>query len=151
MADASDLLEQLRAHLIAEGIARHPDAGGPLPPLWIQPEGGAPAPGDKSGVQNHADLVVTAQFTGGLAAPRYASDRRRDTVDFWLRARRAPFAMEAEAQLRGELVGDLGRRNWNMAGLTVVESLEWAALRSSTAYAGPGHTFVWTCLFEYWA
>jgi hypothetical protein len=145
-----DLLDSLRAHLIAVGLGRDPDvAAAGKNPIWIQPKGGAVGPGDKAGVQADASLVVTLRYTGELTPPRYEHDRRRDTVDVWYRCTHAPLAMRLQALHRAELVGDIGRRNWSLNGMTIVESTEWAGLRPTTA-AAP-HSFIWTPLFEYWS
>jgi hypothetical protein len=149
VADQAALLEAIRSYLVSLGHVRLPTVAGTAPPLWLAPEGGAVAPGDKQGVENDPDLVLSVFHTGGIAGEPFYSWVRRDTVDIWLRCRKAPHAMEKEPQLRAAFVGDLGKRDWTMAGLHVVYSGEWRPLQPLYGAGGPGHAFVVSYYFEY--
>ena len=148
MATGDDLLRAVRDYLEQQGVVRRPTQAGPLPPLWLHPEGGAVAPGDKRPPEDGPAVVVSAFFSGGVPMRAYESFLRRDAVQFWMRATRAPHAFAVERELRDLLVADLGRRDWSMAGLRVVASEEWRPMQPAPA-AGPGHAFTWSCLFDY--
>lgn len=157
MARKDELIFHLREYLVAEGVVRHADPGAgedaALPPVWAMPEGGAVAPGDKAGAQDNRDVVLSIFDGGGFAPPTpHSSFLRRDTVDFRIRARRYPMAGELEAQLRGLLVGDIGRRGWLMGAVRVESSEEWRPLQPDPSGASyGGHASVWSVLFTYQA
>lgn len=148
MADAAQLMEAFREELVDAGIARAPTVAGPLPPVWLAPEGGANAPSDKQGVENNNDLVLSVFYAGGQAMRPFESFWRRSTVDVVFRARKAPMAMECEALIREHFVGDLGRYEWSMGGLNMHCTLEWRALQPAPS-TGPGHAFVWSMFAEF--
>jgi hypothetical protein len=155
MPDAAVLLEGLRTFLIAKGAVRSPTMAGAAlpspPPLFLQPEGGAPGPGDKKGNENHADIMLSAFMSGGLTARTYEEDLRRDTVDIWFRCRKMPFAAEREALLRSVLLIDPpAPRNFFMGAVQVHACQEWRPLQP-LAIEGAPHNFVWSLLFDYWA
>ncbi len=150
MANAADLVDQVRAHLVALGLVRLPDVPGDEPPVWLHPEGGAIAPGDKSGAQDDANLVLSVIRPTGMASRPMEAWLRRDIVEVWLRARMAPLAMEFEPALREVFVGDPGpRREWDMGALRVHSSQEWTALQAVPGIAGPGHTFRVSYVIDY--
>jgi hypothetical protein len=154
LARKDELIRALRDYLIAEGLVRHADTpASPLPPVWATPEGGAVAPGDKSAPQDHPDLVLSIFDSGGFSPPTpHSSFLRRDTVDLRFRARRYHQASELEAQLRALLVGDIGRRGWNMGAVRVESCEEWRPFQPDPSAAGqPGHGAVWSLLFTYQA
>jgi hypothetical protein len=124
MADPT-LLDYIRDYLVAEAIVRKPDVAGALPPLWREPQDGAPAPGEREGVANSDSAVVSIFNTGGIGRVAYSPWRYR-TVDFWLRVKSAP-AYEALAdQLTDAFCADQAAKfGWDMAGLDVIESREW--------------------------
>src|SRR4051794_9400375 len=136
------LLDSLREHLVGEAIVRIPRVEGELPPMWLDPPSGPRAPGEGSGVEVGQDAVVAAFRGGGTPPRRDGAMTRLDRVDVWLRTAAAPRAYELEAALRGTLVD---RRQWDMGGITVIESQMWRALqrlRSRETDAGAEFTFV---------
>jgi hypothetical protein len=141
------LLDHLRDHLISESIVRSPRTAGAAPPLWLEPREGIPAPGEGSGSEVGADAVLGAYFTGGIASQPWESFIREDTIDLWLRTRTAPIAFTLWQQLREELID---KRNWNMAGLTIIESREWRPLQPLYRDA-QAFTFVASIVFERYA
>lgn len=86
MADVNEVLTAFRHELVGRGLARKPDEAGILPPAHIEPEDGAPAPGDREGVENDDKLVVTLTGSdlGEAAGNGY---RRRVIVDVRYRAK----------------------------------------------------------------
>lgn len=145
MSDATVLLAQLRAHLVGLGLAREPQTAGAAHPLYLQPRDGAPAPGDKPGVERDTELVLTAMWTGEVGLPPRERFRRIDTVDVWLRGRTAPAALDYEAVLRAQLHD---RRAWTMGTLPITESLLWRPAQPLGSDAG-GYVFIVSYSFEY--
>lgn len=143
----ADLLDSLRTHLVAEGIVRVPAAAGPLPPLWLEPRDGTPAPGEGNNLaERHPTTVLGAFRATGIAPSRHEGFIRREAVDFWIRVSQPQLAFGVHDQLRGALND---RRQWDMAGLTISESLMFRDLQRLAADSG-GWTFVTEFVFERW-
>jgi hypothetical protein len=160
MATPFDLMVGVRAYAVTQGIARLADTAGTLPPIYVDPPDGlAIAPGDKTSeeqkaagqlaVNDHRDLIITALWAGGLTAPRMESYWIRGTVDFYLRARKAPYAFAKEEELHAAYVGDIGKQDWDMAGLHVISSQEWRGLQRIPNAGGSDASFVVSYLFEF--
>lgn len=152
MATTENLLDAVRSHCLAQGIARPAyQAVANLPPLYLQPEDGAPAPGDKTGVEANADLVLSAFHSGGIAAQPYEEFLRKDIIEFWLRARKVPYATERERLLRAAFLGEMGKRDWLVGTgpqqLHVHSTQEWRPFQPARGFAG--HSFTVALLFEY--
>lgn len=124
---AERLLPNLRTHLITAGIVRDPTATGALPPMWLDPKQGTPAPGEGQGTEISADAVVGAYLNpaGGIPARPFESSLRADIVEFRLRTKTAPRAVVLEKAIRAALID---RRNFDLAALRVVDCEEWRAL-----------------------
>lgn len=120
------LLPALRDHLVAQGIVRVPGIAGAAPPLWLEPPGGAPAPGEGQPLTCGVDAVVRADITGGIPPGRYGSWGRRPIVSIRFRVLDPERAHELEAAIRAQLND---RRNWLMAGLQVIESMVWREIQ----------------------
>lgn len=124
MADPT-LLDYIRDYLVTEGIVRKPEVDGKLPPLWREPQDGAPAPGEREGVANSDSAVVSIFNAGGIGRAAY-SPWRYPTVDFWLRVAQAPLYESIANAITDAFCGDQAAKvGWNMAGLEVIESREW--------------------------
>jgi len=141
----SNLLEALRDHLVAAGVVRPPRAPGALPPMWLDPRAGAPAPGE--GDAADAAAVLAAFPTGGIPARPYESFLRTDGIDVWIRAVSGPVALDLEAQLRGELVD---RRDFDLATMRIVECREWRPMQRLGSDA-QAYTYVCSYLFQRYA
>lgn len=142
------LLNAVRDHLVAQAVVRKPSVAGGLPPLWLEPRLGTPAPGEGNNpVEVGSTIVLAAYQTGGIASPPYESFRRRDIVEFRLRSSTAPVALTTEQALRANLAD---KRNWTMGGLQVIESSEWRAL-SRLGSDEQGFEFLVAYLFETFA
>lgn len=143
-----DLLDAMRTYLIAQNIVRSPRVPGAAPPLWIAPRDGTPAPGEGSdATEKGSDAVLSIVRTGGIPGDSYESFLRKPTVDIRLRTRTAKIAYDIDMLLRDALHD---KRAWDMAGLTVVESLQFRELQSLGSDA-QSFDFVTEYVFELWA
>lgn len=140
------LLTALREHLVGEGIVRKPAVAGPVPPCYVEPRDGCPAPGQLSGTEQ-ADVVVALFASGGFPARPFESWWKQETVDVYVRAKRAPDAFPLADAIRSAVVD---RRGWVMDALPVVESLEWRPLQRLGS-DDDGWTFVWSGAFQTFA
>lgn len=123
-----DLLKHLRDYLIANGVGRDPRVAGAEPPIWLNPRDGAPAPGEKNGVENDAAAMISLFNTGGVVAPPYEqSVWRYETVDIWLRTITAPRANDLDWEIEPLLVD---KWNIDIGTLAVIEVKKWRALQT---------------------
>lgn len=98
MPGATEVLSALRADLVLRGLVRTPGTtGSTLPPLFLEPEGGAPAPGDRSTPENDQTLMVTLTAAGELTEPPFDTYRRRVQADLTYRSRTTAGLMRARA------------------------------------------------------
>jgi hypothetical protein len=148
---ATDLLNPLRDYLVGQGIVRKPATPAPggnpdLPPLWLEPRNGVPAPGESpntNAIEVGPRVVVGAFESTGIAPDRHEGFVRDQHVDFRVRAKFAPDALAIKEQIR-QYLND--RRSWDMAGLHVEESLmfrDWQRLGSDD------QSFDWTAEFSF--
>lgn len=148
----ADLLTHLRDYLASKGLGRDPRTAGSEYPIWREPRDGAVAPSEKEGDEDNADLVLSLYRTGGV--PRgYFEDAvfLTPSVDVFLRGRTAALVFAYEAGLTPSLVREdaafVPRTNWDMAGLSVIESSLWRPLQPVDR-GEQGYTFVVSYLFE---
>ena len=114
------LIDACRDYLIAQGIVRDPRVAGAAPPCWRSPRNGVPAPGDGTGTEIGATVVVGLFPSTGIAREPYdASVLRTDGLDVRIRATTAPAAIALDDSIRAAL---MDKRGWTMGGLQVVES-----------------------------
>lgn len=128
LGDELNVVDYLWEYLRAQGVGRDPRVAGPLPPIWREPQNGTPAPGEKLGadVEIGANAVIGLVKATGVPPRRHEGFLRFDHVLIWLRVRKAPMAHDLETDLRA-LLND--KRNWDMAGLLVNESLMFTDLQ----------------------
>jgi hypothetical protein len=122
------LLEALKTHLITQGLVRSPRTAGSLPPLWLQPRLGVPAPGEipSGGATVEAgDPVVAAFISGGFPVERFESAWRRPTVEIRIRASKAPTGEDLGESI---LAATIDQTNWLMGGRQIIESQMWRPL-----------------------
>lgn len=121
------LLSELRNYLVAQGVVRKPAVAGSLPPLWLEPKLGVPAPNEsRSGNTTEASpLVIGAFLTGGFAPPPYGSPIRKPIVDFRFRGSDAQALENAELAITKVLID---KRDWMMSNQYVIECEQWRAL-----------------------
>lgn len=121
-----DLLDNLRAYLIGLGLVRDPRDGSQqniLPPLWIEPRLGVPAPGQKEGlnpVESDDKLVVAIRQATDTPPSRYEGFLRHNHVEFLYRGRIPKPVLALENQIRAALND---KRGWTMVNVPVNESL----------------------------
>lgn len=144
----AELLTSLRDHLIAEGVVRDPRVAGAEPPLWREPRLGVPAPGEyppnsKNDDEVGPDAVLGAFNADDVPPAPYNAGRRIDLVDVRIRTKTAPSAHELEEQLRAALID---RRNWSMAGLTIIECL---AHRGLQPLGSDEQSYDWVCSYAF--
>lgn len=154
-----NLIAELRDYLIAQGVVRAPDQAGPgarpwLPVAWKHPDNGAIAPGDAADSDQAATaqddgLVVSLMRAPGIPPAPGSEERRIDGVDIVFRSNAVPPVDALEAQIRELLVGsDPGSRtDWQMAGLYVIQSVQYRAYQPIEAANGI-FTFVVGYTFE---
>jgi hypothetical protein len=153
------LIDNLRQHLIDQGIVRAPNVPGPgarpwLPPAWKHPDNGPVGPGDAADQglpdSNRDDgLVVSLMHAPGVPPEAGNEERRQDGVDVWMRGVSVPAIAALEAEIRAELVGRLpgGHVDWMMGALYVVQSREWKPFQPVSTEPGV-FTFNVGYLFE---
>lgn len=148
---AKDIREALRDHLVTQNIVRKPSVSGTLPPCWLEPRHGVPAPGERyeggSPTEVGPTTVVGVKLAGGIPQdPIVASTIRRTHLDIWVRTKSAPAAGTLEIALREQLDD---RFNWNMGGLTIIHSQIWRELQPVSADA-QAFTYIVAYGFEHY-
>lgn len=108
MPDQSAILAAFREELVTANLVRKPSSAGALPPLHIEPRGGAPAPGEREGIEDDANLVLSLFASGELSEDNFdAVTRRRLVIDVRYRAASSAAersAMALDAAIRGLLI-----------------------------------------------
>lgn len=115
------LLDALQQHLITQGLVRSPSVAGTLPPLWKQPRGGTPGPG-QGAAPGASDTVAALFATGGWPTEPLMGWVDQRTVELRIRARSAAVAEDLAQAVR--LVLD-DHDHFDVAGLLVEQCLLW--------------------------
>lgn len=128
------VLEELRAYLIAQGVGVAPTAkdaaATTLPPIWLQPRGGAPQPrfsDANGGYQETAAITLIDTAVGGPTGELEAWEEET-IIDVIVRSLTAAPGKLLHRQIRGLLhpIGDnRGRQLWLMNNLLVQYSGVW--------------------------
>lgn len=108
LTTVNDVLTALRNELVAAGIVRKPANAGALPPMHVEPRGGAPAPGEREAPEDDPDVVVTISLSGDLAEAPFAPTRRT-VVDVRYRSKGNTGLIKArkvDAAIRARLVNN---------------------------------------------
>lgn len=147
---AVDLLDALLAHLVARNIVRRPDVAGAKPPLWREPAGGAPAPGERKGTGNDPTTMVSVFHSGEIPRSPERGYSDRPTVDVWIRTKDPRVGPDLARAISDELAPPpLGvRYDWTMGGLQLIESRQWRGLQRLGSDQAQGFDFVASYLFE---
>lgn len=144
------LPDYVRGYLIAAGAVRAPtDPGGPaLVPLWLNPDGGPPAPGEGTDPARVGDPVVAA-LTWAPETPtaRHEGFLAIEHLDLWIRSRTQAQAVAFHHQIRA-LLHD--QRGIDMGGLRVQEALLYQGLSRTGGEPGR-HAFKAQYQFWYFA
>lgn len=146
-----DIRDALRNHLIDQGIARKPSVPGVLPPLWLEPRHGVPAPGDRyeggTDTEIGPETVLGIRLAGGIPQPPIvASTIRHTNLDIWIRTVSAPAAGRIENEIRQTLDDRFG---WTMAGLSVIHSRIWREMQP-VDYTEKAFTYIVAYGFEHY-
>lgn len=131
----------------APGDADPDAADGVLYPVFIDPREGPPAPGEKKGTENNKTGMVALVYTGGVPTGTLEKFHRKKTFDFWVRTTTPQLAQRIDDRLC-LLLHD--KRDWDMAGLQVIESMEWRPLQP-VGHGPQGYSYTVTYLFELYA
>jgi hypothetical protein len=87
MTDPTRLLTAMRNELELAGLVRRPNtAASVLPPMHVEPSGGAPAPGERKAPETDGNLVATIRLGGDLSEGPFNSYRRRTVIDVFYRS-----------------------------------------------------------------
>lgn len=150
MPSLADVLSAFRTELVDQGLVRKASQSTPAgkPPMFVQLDAGAPAPGEREGVENDAELMLTI-FAGGDFPSFPDGAIRRSTIDLRYRAapNKARRAFDLDAEICAAICDQTGtgfaaRYDWTMGGLYVIESRVWAALGTIRTDADQGSDFV---------
>ncbi|HZP14707.1 MAG TPA: hypothetical protein VFA96_02705 [Nocardioides sp.] len=122
--------QELQAHLIALGLAQHPDdpPSTTLPSVWLMPYDGAPQPRPDrlGGFAENATITISEM---DFAAPNQPADLEEAYVDILIRARNEAMAKLLHRQIRGVIIDPRDtagmRRMWTMGALLVEYSTTW--------------------------
>lgn len=141
MPNNAQILSAFRQELVDRSLVRKPPSAGSAPPMFIEPEGGAPAPGEKSGVENDAELILTVKSGGDIPSPTYSGFIRDTTIDCYFRAARgkAMRPMQLEPVINAAIVDQWA---WTMGGIYVLESSLYSGLQEVRLAEGDGTTWV---------
>lgn len=133
------LLTALRTYLVDQGVGRHPRTAGPLPPVWVHPVNGTPAPGETPGAPVEAgEQVIGLYRAGGIRSGPFEAWLQRALVDVHIRTRTVPAAVDLGRQLRVAVIGvtPAPKTAWLMGGLQVIAAQEWRPLQPLPAEQG---------------
>jgi hypothetical protein len=135
------LLDHVRAGLIDAGVKlRAPDeADVDRFPLWLEPRGGAPAPGEGDGSDDDAVMVCSAFRMPGISTGPWEGDSYRyDNVEIRMRTQRPPAAYALEEAIRPVLHD---RRNFDLDGIRIIEAMVYLELAPVGNSSEQGFTF----------
>lgn len=122
------LSEEFRDYLISLGIVRKPRVAGGVPPMWVDPRNGVPAPGEGQNATEKDDNIVLGAFLnlgGGIPARMMESSIRADTIEVRYRVKTAPLVEGIERQIRGAVLDKFDQ--W-FATERIIATQEWRAL-----------------------
>lgn len=150
MAEVPDLLEAIRAELADEEILRPAGVAGALPPLWLEPADGPPAPGEATGSGGDDTTIVSAFRTGEVPRSPGQGYSDRAIVDFRIRSKDARVGPDLVDRLSDLFApAPLGvRHDWSMGGLQLLESRQWRPIARLGSSRAQGFEWVVAYLFE---
>lgn len=147
MPDNFDLLRSFRQYLVDQGLVRKASVAGAARPMHVEPPA-AYAPGEREAPENDDTTVVSVFVGGDVPMGPFEGDWIRATIDVRYRTVDPPDVLHLNAQIRQAIVD---RWDWDMGGLRVVESLEWAGLQRLGASEAQGWDYVSKFLFQIYA
>lgn len=119
------ITQELRVHLIAQGIVRDPDVAGALPPLWLSPRDGMPGP-NEGDPPTAAPVVLAAYRVAGIPPRPWEGYIRNEGVDIQFRSMTVPAILDLSEKIRRE-VSD--RNLWQMGAILVQRSRLYSDLQ----------------------
>lgn len=159
MSSPTDVVTAFRQHLVDRGIVRKPGNGAnpERPPMFVEPEAGPVEPGhDPSGTENDDTLVISAFWGVPIAAAEDAF-RLRGTIDVRFRSKTSAGlqrAADVAMRIRAEMfhVGPgIPKEGWDMAGVPIIRSGEWAGFARIGATEQGGYDHVLKVYLEVYA
>lgn len=156
------LLAAVQVDLQQAGIARRMLDAGPLPPLWMAPDEGVPAPGESQGPAADAATVLGIVPATEVSVGVTENWHRLPVLDAWIRTkggRPVQRAADIDHAIRGRWVGfdsGLARSNFLLAAgtpeeLRVIQCVAWRGLQQLSSSEQHGYTFVASYAFELYA
>jgi hypothetical protein len=150
MTTIATVLDALADEIVATGLGRLPDTdpGGARPwpaPVWRQPQGGPPAPGDKAGVEADDGMTISVNYSGGVAPAAFRHSQRQSTFDVIFRAkmrRAAPTVIATENEIRKRIADHINVTIGTTNPVRVIQILVWRELTPLPA-ADPTQGEVW--------
>lgn len=102
--DTTRVLSAVRNELVAAGIVRRPNDSGTLPPLHVEPKGGAPAPGERrdgaAEQETAGNVVASIRLSSEIPGSPADAFRRRVIVDVIYRSASTTAAPSPNAALQ---------------------------------------------------
>jgi len=138
--DSTVILTALRDAMLAAGLVRRGSAPGNLPPILVEPSGGAPAPHDRADAGDAAatretdnDLVVTLRYAGDVTPAPGPSARTRVVIADLIYRSQGTTALKAGRALDAAVADLLAGpttygQGVQLPGLFVVQASVWAGL-----------------------
>lgn len=155
---APDLLDNLRQFLINAGLVRDPrDASkqSSLPPMWLAPRHGVPAPGQTEGLNaaevsplppNGPGIVMAAIPATDIPPARYEGFLRHNVVDLVFRGRTPQPVLSLENKIRAQ-IND--KRAYQLVNVPVNESLLFRGLQPMGADS-VAYNYLESYIFDLW-
>lgn len=137
MADSTDVLTALSDELETLDLIRRPNTAGDAPPLFIEPSGAAPAPGDRDAPENDATLCVTARLSTTLGEQQFDSFRRRFILDVMYRSKTTR-GLKRARELDTAILEAIVHRDDYGLGWTMGTAPDAVFVLSSQLFAGLG-------------
>jgi hypothetical protein len=148
---SSTLCDHVFQYLITQGIARDPRVAGSVPPAFRSPADGVPAPGEGLGTELGPTAVIGLNADISIPALFVESEWRKDIVDIVYRTLKRPDADTLYAQVRLALIGPPFKMNWLMAGMRIIQSVEWQGMQLIDSSRAQGYTMKSAVLFQSYA
>ena len=144
------LVNEASVYLIGKGLVRDPRTAGALPPVWRQPAGGVPAPGEGANPTEVGSTAVVGLIRAiGVATPEHETEWRRDILDIWIRTLKWPQTEELYANIREAFLGlEFKKTNWMMGSMRIIESVEWRPLQLLDSDTAQGFTSQCAVFFQ---
>lgn len=144
MASATDVLTALRIHLVGAGLVRKASIAGAAPPVFIEPIGGTPGPGEGEPPEVDPNLHIGLFAGGDIPIGEQDGFMLKTTIDVRYRGRNAQQILNLDNELVKQLhdAGGQRRRGWTMGGLFMVETGVWTGCQPLGRSKAEGYEYV---------